>query len=126
MLKLLVVWPGHRIRLSAGARQIDCEAFYVAKGRYYAGGWSFAPKARVHEPVLHVVALRRARRREYLRFVAGLAVGGDLSADPNIEAFTCATLSATADVALPVQADGDIVGALPAEMTLREEPLLFA
>jgi diacylglycerol kinase family enzyme len=126
ILRLLVAWPRHPIRLSTGERQLDCEAFYVAKGRYYAGGWSFAPQARVHEPILHVVALRRARRRDYLRFVARLAAGGDLSRDPNIESFACATLSATAAQALPIQADGDIVGALPAEMTLLEEPLIFA
>src|SRR5699024_7885141 len=50
VLKLLASWPRHAITLDADGRRVACEAFYVAKGRYYAGGWSFAPQARVHEP----------------------------------------------------------------------------
>ncbi len=60
VMGLLVEWPRHRIVLECGGGEIDCEAFYVAKGRYYAGRWSFAPKARLDEPLLHVVALKRA------------------------------------------------------------------
>src|SRR5690606_19476787 len=63
-VRLLWRWPRHAIRLEAEGRTVECEAFYVAKGRYYAGGWSFAQQARVHDPVLHVVALPTARRRD--------------------------------------------------------------
>ena len=99
-LSLVFKWPRHRIVLSCSGREIDCEAFYAAKGRYYAGGWSFAPQARLGEPVLHVVALRQARRRDYASFVWTLLRGRD-------------------------QADGDIVGMLPATMTVAEAPLVF-
>jgi diacylglycerol kinase family enzyme len=34
-------------------------------------------------------------------------------------------LRATANSALPIQADGDIVGELPATMTIGEAPLVF-
>lgn len=124
-LKLLFDWPRERIVLQVGERTVTCEAFYVAKGRHYAGRWSFARQARVHEPVLHVVALRQARRRDYLQFLACLAVGQDPGSLANVEAFTCTALSATAAGALPIQADGDIVGALPATMSLCEQPLTF-
>ena len=77
--RLLLEWPRYRIALATDGREISCEAFYVAKGRYYAGRWSFAPKARVDEPLLHVVALRKARRRDYARFVWTLIRGGALS-----------------------------------------------
>lgn len=124
-LGLLLNWPRHRIALACGDDAIECEAFYVAKGRYYAGRWSFAPEARVDEPLLHVVALTRARRRDYARFVWTLARGGDVAALGNVAILTCTSLSATAGVALPIQADGDIVGALPATMTVGEAPLVF-
>jgi diacylglycerol kinase family enzyme len=123
--KLLLAWQRHSIELRAGERVVRCEAFYVAKGRYYAGGWSFAKTARVDEPVMHVVALLRARRRDYLRFVATLAVGKEVRDLANVEAFTCASLRASSDVPLPLQADGDIVGALPVTFTVRETPLAF-
>jgi diacylglycerol kinase family enzyme len=124
-LKLLLHWQRTAIHLDSGERNEPCEAFYVAKGRYYAGGWSFAPRARGDEPLLHVVALRTARRRDYLRFLATLAVRGDVSRLANVEAFTCTTLSASASVPLPIQADGDIVGALPVTLRVEETPLEF-
>jgi diacylglycerol kinase (ATP) len=124
-LKLLFDWQRIGIELDDGKRKLRCEAFYVAKGRYYAGGWSFARQARVHEPVLHVVALRKARRRDYLAFLATLGVGADVNKLANVEAFTCKTLGADASAPLPIQADGDIVGTLPATLTVKETPLLF-
>jgi diacylglycerol kinase family enzyme len=123
--KLLLAWQRHAIELRAGERKVRCEAFYVAKGRYYAGGWSFAKQARVDDPVLHVVALRRARRRDYLRFVAALATGRNVSQLPNVEAFTCTSLRVSSDGPLPIQADGDIVGSLPVTFAIRETPLAF-
>ena len=122
---LLLRWPRHTIRLTIGDRTVDCEAFYVAKGRYYAGPWSFAPAARVNEPVLHVVALRKAGRLNYARFALGLVTREDLGRLRNVEILTCTELRAEADGPLPVQADGDIVCALPVTMAVGTAPLIF-
>ena len=43
----------------------------------------------------------------------------------NVAILTCTSLRATADSGLPIQADGDIVGTLPATMTVGEAPLIF-
>jgi diacylglycerol kinase family enzyme len=118
-------WPRPRIALEADGRRIDCEAFYVAKGRYYAGPWSFARAAREHEPVLHVVALTTARRRDYRRFALALALGHEPGRQRGVVTFSCTSLSATCDEPLPLQADGDVVGALPVTMTVGETPLMF-
>lgn len=124
-LALLPRWPRHSIALECDGHAFMCEAFYAAKGRYYAGSWSFAPAARLDEPLLHVVALKTARRRDYLRFVLALLGGDDVASLANVEIATCTTLRATADGPLPIQADGDVVGTLPATMALSEEPLIF-
>jgi diacylglycerol kinase family enzyme len=124
-LRLLAGWRRHRIVLTADGREIACEAFYVAKGRYYAGRWSLAKDAGVHHPTLHVVALRQARRRDYLSFVAALARHRDPAELDNVEVFCCSALRADAAEPLPLQADGDIVGALPVTMTIGETPLTF-
>ena len=121
----LFAWPRHSIMLTCGDRELACEAFYVAKGRYYAGRWSFARDARVGEPVLHVVALRTARRRDYARFVWALVSGADAAALGNVDVLTCTSLSVACGEPLPIQADGDIVGVLPATMTVSEAPLVF-
>jgi diacylglycerol kinase (ATP) len=125
LARVLWTWPRPHIALTVGEQALTCEAFYVAKGRYYAGPWSFAREARVHEPTLHVVALARCRRRDYLRFVATLVAGGDVTRLANVTIMAAATITADANEPLPVQADGDIVDTLPTTMTVRETALLF-
>ena len=123
--RLLLEWPRYRIALATDGREISCEAFYVAKGRYYAGRWSFAPKARVDEPLLHVVALRKARRRDYARFVWTLIRGGDPAGLANVEIAICTRLNATSAEPLPIQADGDVVDTLPIVLSVDSVPLRF-
>jgi diacylglycerol kinase family enzyme len=122
-VRLLAGWPRARIRLAWEGGALACEAFYVAKGRYFAGPWSFAPEASVAEPLLHVVALERCRRRDFARFAFALWRGRRVDELPGVTAFTCTALEAEADCPLPVQADGDPVGTLPASISLHGEAL---
>ena len=118
-------WPRPRIMLEANGKAVACEAFYVAKGRYFAGRWSFAPQARVSDGLLHVVALKSARRRDYAAFVWTMVRGGDPGRMTGVKSFTCTRLHASADSAVPFQSDGDVVGALPVTLTLGDTPLIF-
>lgn len=119
----LLDWRRVPIRLAWDGGSLVCEAFYVAKGRYFAGPWSFAPEASVAEPSLHVVALARARRRDFLRFAWTLWRGKPVAALPGATGFACTGLSAEADEPLPLQADGDPVAVLPVRIALHETPL---
>ncbi len=121
--RVLVAWRRPTIRLTWADGELSCEAFVVAKGRFYAGPWSVAPAARATDPLLHVVALPRARRRDYLRFLAALAAG-DIDRLPDVVRFSCTWLEAAGDN-VPVQADGDIVSALPARFTVGLNPIRF-
>jgi diacylglycerol kinase family enzyme len=122
-LRILFDWRRDPIRLSWDGGRLVCEAFYVAKGRYFGGPWSFAPRASICEPLLHVVALERARRRDVARFAFALWRGQPVDALPGVTAFTCTALSARSDAPLPVQADGDPVAVLPVEIALHGSPL---
>jgi diacylglycerol kinase (ATP) len=122
-VRILFDWRRSPIRLEHEVGALDCEAFYVAKGRYFAGPWSFAPEASVAEPLLHVVALRTARRRDFARFAFALWRGRPVGALPGVTAFTCTALKAEAQAPLPIQADGDPVGTLPATIALHGEAL---
>jgi len=122
-LGVLLRWERRPIRLTCDERSIACEAFYVAKGRFFAGPWSFAPEARVADPRLHVVALTRARRRDFARFAWALWRGRAVDTLPGITAFTCTGFSAEAAAPLPVQADGDLVATLPLRVRLHADPL---
>ena len=124
-LKLLLRWPRREIILCHDGKALRCEAFYVAKGRFYAGPWSFAPDARLTDPTLHVVALKRCRRIDFARFLLAMLLRRPISSLPGVVAFSCTRLTAEAGFPLPVQADGDIVASLPVEIALRPEPIRF-
>src|SRR3954469_8774354 len=115
--RILFDWRRTPIRLAWDGGTLVCEAFYVAKGRYFAGPWSFAPAASLADPLLHVVALPTARRRDFARFAWALWRGKPVA---GATAFTCAELTAEAETPLPVQADGDPVGALPTRIALHD------
>ncbi len=108
-------WSRPKLKFTVNGEQIDCEALYIAKGRYFAGPWSFAPEARVDQPELHIVALKTARRRDFLRFMIA-TMTGSTRAHSNIIRLSCRSLSL--DGAGPVQADGDIITHLPAELQI--------
>jgi diacylglycerol kinase family enzyme len=123
LVRLLFRWERQQLTLRFDDRLVSCEAFYVAKGRFFAGPWSFAPGARLDEPLLHVVALETASRRDYARFAWAIYRGRRIDALPGITAFTCTAFTAKAEAPLPVQADGDIVATLPICVRLRADPI---
>ena len=117
-LHLLANWPRFNLRLSANGQSWPCEAVFIAKGRYYAGPWSFAPQAQVGDGLLHVVALKTARRRDFLGFCWSLLRGMDPGSGGNTIAFTCTALRLDADELVPLQGDGDILGCCPLDMAV--------
>jgi diacylglycerol kinase family enzyme len=121
--RILADWRRTPIRLRWAGGELVCEAFYVAKGRFFAGPWSFAPQASTAEPLLHVVALRTARRRDFARFAFALWRGRRVEALPGITAFDCTGLRAEAELPLPIQADGDPADVLPVDIALHGTPL---
>ena len=125
ILPVLVRWPRQTIRLRVDGRRLDCEAFYLAKGRYFAGPWSFAPEAGVDRPSLHLVAFARMRRRDFAAFAWTLLRGRPVERLKGVTCLTCTALSAESDMPLPVQADGDIVATLPVTIRLGETALRF-
>lgn len=125
-LPLLARWPRPQLRVVANGREVRCEAVYIAKGRLFAGPWSFAPEAALEQPLLHIVALRCAGRRDFARFLWMLWRAHRLSNSPNILSFTCTAVLVDGAPDLPLQADGDVVAHLPARIDLHAEPLAFA
>jgi diacylglycerol kinase family enzyme len=123
-LTLLIRWPRPRLRVVHDGRETACEAVYIAKGRLFAGPWSFAPNAAVDDPLFHVVTLGRVTRLLYARFLWRLVAGRSVATLPGATHFTCTTLRIEGDA--PLEADGDIVGQLPVEIRIDPVPLAFA
>ncbi len=123
ILKIFLKWNRPHIKLEASGKTYDCEAFYVAKGRYFAGNWSFA-HASLNQPLLHVVAMKYARRRDFIRFIWAIACDR-VEEQEGLIFFTCTEIKAICPDALPVQADGDIVMTLPVALSINTQPLAF-
>ncbi|HMI18587.1 MAG TPA: diacylglycerol kinase family protein [Sphingomonas sp.] len=123
-LTLLIRWPRPHLRVIHDGGEVACEAVYIAKGRLFAGPWSFAPEAALGDPLFHVVTLGRATRLLYARFLWRLVAGKSVIMLPGVTHFTCAALRIEGDA--PLEADGDIVARLPVDIRIDPATLTFA
>lgn len=121
--RLLWAWPRPQLTVRTNHGEWDCEAIYVAKGRHYAGPWSFAPHARVGDGLLHVIALRTARRRDFLRFCWQMLTRADPANNSNTIAFSCTALSLRCEQPMPLQGDGDIIAMCPVDIKVHDTPI---
>lgn len=119
LVKTLFNWERPRITLTMDDGVIHCEAVYVANGRYFAGPWTLAPDARLGDQKFHVVTLATARRRDFVAFMIGVMLGR-LHRLANVQSFTSTNIAVQSDIPQLVQADGDIIGALPTEIRISE------
>jgi YegS/Rv2252/BmrU family lipid kinase len=123
---LVRFWHCRACELTIRADGVEHRAAAViaAKGRYYAGPFVVAPSADLAEPMLELVLLGRSGRWAMLRYATALFLGrvprlGDIAIVRARQA------SVAANRALPVQADGEIVGELPVTLVVAERPLLL-
>jgi diacylglycerol kinase (ATP) len=96
----------------------------AAKGRFYAGPFIVAPGADPAEPVLDLVLLRRPGRMAILGYAAALLFGR-LPRSKHVTMLRAGRVIVSASRRLAVQADGEIVGQLPAMIGIAEQPLLL-
>ena len=123
---LVRLWhcPACELTVRADGVEYRAAAVVAAKGRHYAGPFVVAPGADLAEPVLHLVLLDRRGRWAMLRYATALFLGrvprlGDIAIVRARQA------SVAGNRALPVQADGEIVGELPIALAVADRPLLL-
>lgn len=114
--------------VSAGGTDHRAVSAIVANGRFYGGRFVVARAARVADPLLHIVLFRRAGRIAALRCLAAMMLGV-LHRLPDVSVLPVrgASFGAGRGTAGPclVQADGEIVGRLPATVEVAAAPLLL-
>ena len=101
----------------------------VTKGRLYAGHFVIAPKARVADPLFHILLFQRAGRLAVLRYLAAMTVGA-LHRLRDVSMVTARRVSVTAGEPAPagspvVEIDGEIGAQLPLVIEIAERPLLL-
>lgn len=127
LIQLLADWPQLRFSLVVEApgetqTQLTSAAFYVIKARHYAGNWTLAPAAAMASDIFHVISLSRARRRDFFRFLAAVALGRDPARLDFVQSLPAHGLTITADDEpsrlAAFQVDGDMLAAQPREIQM--------
>ena len=119
VLETLWRYQAPRMRLSIDGKSVDRAVFLVAVGNCdsYGGGMRIVPRARPDDGLLDVCVVRDVSRFEVLKLLPRLYSGGHVG-HPSVELFRCRELTADADGRVLCQADGELVGGLPARFAI--------
>lgn len=134
MVRLLADWPRLRFALTVEApdgtrNALASAAFYVIKARHYAGNWTLAPAAEMASDVFHVISLSRARRRDFFRFLATVALGRDPAHLAFVQSLPARGLTVGAEDEpsrlASFQVDGDMLPLQPREIRMAEADVTY-
>ena len=115
ILHQFLVFPFPYYRVSVEGAAYEAVSVVVANGRHYAGDYVLAPDARLAEPCLHVCLFEKAGRAAAFRYALAIQQG-ELTDLPDYRIVTGRKVRIEGPAGDPVQADGDIVAALPVEI----------
>lgn len=91
-------------------------------GGFFGSGLRLVPDARVDDGLLHCVLVGKVGLREFLRNLPALR-GGDLIDHPQVLYHACTALQLDSDARVGLEADGEFLGYLPAEISLVRAPI---
>jgi diacylglycerol kinase (ATP) len=114
------------MRLTIDGRLIERQLFLVAvaNGASYGGGMLIAPDAKSDDGLFDVCLVDRLSRLEVLRMLPSLYSGGHRH-HPAVEFVRCRQLRAESVDDVRCQADGELVGDLPATFHIRSGALRY-
>jgi diacylglycerol kinase (ATP) len=124
MLARLWLYRPCELLVEADGVEHRAAGLIAAKGRFYAGPYIVAPRANPADPVLELVLFRRAGRIAILGYAWAL-LRGRLSRSKHVTLLRAPSAVVSGSRSLPVQADGEIVGHLPATIGIAEQPLFL-
>jgi diacylglycerol kinase (ATP) len=127
VLQTLWRYASPRVRLTLDNRHVEQDVFLVAVGNCptYGGGMRIVPGARPDDGLFEVCIVKDLKRLEVLRILPSLYSGGHVN-HPAVEIVRCRTISADADGRVRCQADGELVGELPARFRVHPAALRCA
>ena len=120
--RMLARYPMPTIRVRSEGREVEGSGLIAGKIRRYGPRYMITPEARLEEPLLHVVVFRGRKRRDYLRYLAGIVGGFHLRFD-DVVSFKTSALTVEADSSVPCQIDGEYAGCTPVELHVRDRAL---
>lgn len=124
-LRTLVTFKNPKVDLDADGRiqkAATIITMVVANGRYFGGGMCIAPDAILDDGILNTVQVGGLGRIEAMRKLQE-TFGGQRIDHPEVHYSTCKTLHASSLSRVPIEADGELVGFLPASFEIMPRAL---
>ena len=115
LVRVFATWRNTELEVEAGGerRTGKMTNLIVANGRYQGGGMLIAPDAEPDDGLFDVLVIGDITKRDFVLNVGKIYRGTHLS-HPKIELLKSSTVSVDAEVALPIELDGEQPGTTPA------------
>jgi diacylglycerol kinase (ATP) len=111
-----------KIQADGGGRSVTGELVLIGNGRLYGGQYHVFPDADLRDGRLEVCVFPRVTWLTLARCAPGLLARGRLPASSTV-LFQAESLSVTSAVQTPLEADGELIGHLPATFSLQQSRL---
>ena len=121
-LRGLARYPMPSLRIRSEGREVEGSGLIAGKTRRYGPRYFITKEARLEEPLLHVVVFRGSKRRDYVRYLAGVVSGTHLRFD-DVLSWKASALTVESDSKVPYQVDGEFGGYTPVELLVRDRAL---
>lgn len=124
LVRELVAYRPLSLHWRIGGEQSSADAFvlFACIGRYCGGGMLVAPSASDADGLLDLVLIRHMRRWNVMQSLPQL-FDGRLKDHPKVVAWTAPGIELLAPTGTAIEADGELVGRLPATLSLKREAL---
>jgi diacylglycerol kinase (ATP) len=122
VMRALVSHSDSMLRVTTDGGRSEAEWVIVTRAQRYAGGFLLSRKADVAQTKFYVVRFGGHSPLVRLRQLSALACGL-LRHDPSVTIEAAEWVRVESNTPVPVQVDGEILGALPAEITLHPQRL---
>jgi YegS/Rv2252/BmrU family lipid kinase len=116
----LVRYSPKRLTVRVGDLTLSASQVLVAKAARYGGNFIAAPRIGLDQPEFCIFVVDAPTRRGILGLAIALA-RGRLSAHPSVRMLRASEVSLTCDEEAVIQADGEVIGDLPARIAIDRE-----
>ena len=112
-----------RLVIESENASIDEGSFVlIGNGRLYGGPFPFFKHAVLDDGLFDVVVFKRLGYLEIIRYLQNVLFSSEIRA-PEVEYFQTRQLRVTSDQDVPVELDGELVGACPVEFRVQKQSL---
>jgi len=94
----------------------------VGNGKYFGGGMFVTPHAEIDDGQLDIVIANKTNKINLIRLFANLFKGTHMG-DPIVEHYKCKTFSIESEKEIFINTDGNLVGKVPATITVEMEKI---